>query len=103
MRRLVPVHTAALVLLVARLYALHSWEQAPADLPKDAASIDLPIALGILIGSGQAPSERLEHYAVVGDLALDGNARPTKGPGPWPWPVRRDVVNAAAFGRGLAP
>src|SRR5512145_223856 len=30
---------------------------APADLPKDAASFDLPIALGILAGSGQMQSE----------------------------------------------
>ena len=52
---------------------------APADLPKDAASFDLPIALGTLIGSGQAASERLAEYAIVGELALDGTTRPTKG------------------------
>ena len=52
---------------------------APADLPKEAASFDLPIALGILAGSGQIASERLAQYAVVGELALDGSTRPTKG------------------------
>jgi magnesium chelatase family protein len=52
---------------------------APADLPKDAASFDLPIALGILCGSGQIASELWDRYAVVGELALDGNTRPTKG------------------------
>ena len=52
---------------------------APADLPKDAASFDLPIALGILCGSGQFTSDRLAQYAVVGELALDGSTRPTKG------------------------
>jgi magnesium chelatase family protein len=52
---------------------------APADLPKDAASFDLPIALGILIGSGQVASERIRDYAVVGELALDGSTRPAKG------------------------
>src|SRR5208337_3830913 len=52
---------------------------APADLPKDAASFDLPIALGILAGSGQFAAERLEKYAIVGELALDGATRPTKG------------------------
>ena len=52
---------------------------APADLPKEAASFDLPIALGILVGSGQMESELLGQYAVVGELALDGNTRPTKG------------------------
>ena len=52
---------------------------APADLPKEAASFDLPIALGILAGSGQVTSDRLAQYAVVGELALDGSTRPTKG------------------------
>ena len=35
---------------------------APADMPKDAASFDLPIALGVLVGSGQVASELLEQY-----------------------------------------
>ena len=52
---------------------------APADLPKEAASFDLPIAMGVLIGSGQSASEVLAQYAVVGELALDGTTRPTKG------------------------
>ncbi len=51
----------------------------PADLPKDAASFDLPIALGILAGSGQVASEMLSRYAVVGELALDGTMRPARG------------------------
>lgn len=52
---------------------------APAELPKQAASFDLPISLGILIGSGQMVSERLEQYAIIGELALDGHTRPTRG------------------------
>jgi magnesium chelatase family protein len=52
---------------------------APADLPKEAASFDLPIALGILAGSGQIDADRLDQYAVVGEVALDGTTRPTKG------------------------
>jgi magnesium chelatase family protein len=52
---------------------------APAELPKQAASFDLPITLGILIGSGQFQSDRLSEYAVVGELALEGSTRPTKG------------------------
>src|SRR4029079_8348643 len=51
----------------------------PAYLPKQAASFDLPITLGILAGSGQMSPERFEQYAVVGELALDGTTRPTKG------------------------
>ena len=52
---------------------------APAELPKQAASFDLPISLGILIGSGQFQSDRLRDYAVVGELALEGHTRPAKG------------------------
>ncbi|MBS0209819.1 MAG: YifB family Mg chelatase-like AAA ATPase [Planctomycetes bacterium] len=52
---------------------------APADLPKQAASFDLPIALGLLAASGQLKPEKLEQYAVIGELALDGSARPVKG------------------------
>ncbi len=45
---------------------------APAELPKQAATFDLPISLGILIGSGQIVSDRLLDYAIVGELALEG-------------------------------
>lgn len=52
---------------------------APGDLPKQAPSFDLPVALGVLAGSGQLARERLEDYAVVGELALEGFTRPVKG------------------------
>ncbi|MCR9293407.1 MAG: YifB family Mg chelatase-like AAA ATPase [bacterium] len=52
---------------------------APAELPKQAASFDLPISLGILAGSGQFQSDRFAEYAVVGELALEGHTRPVKG------------------------
>ncbi len=52
---------------------------APAELPKQAASFDLPITLGILAASGQIQPERFTQYAVVGELALDGGTRPTRG------------------------
>jgi magnesium chelatase family protein len=52
---------------------------APAELPKSAGSFDLPISLGILVGSGQIAGERFKEYAVVGELALDGTTRPVKG------------------------
>lgn len=52
---------------------------APGDLPKQAASFDLPVALGVLAGSGQLSAERLENYAIIGELALEGMTRPVKG------------------------
>jgi magnesium chelatase family protein len=51
----------------------------PADLPKEAASFDLPIALGLLVASGQLASDVLGQYAAIGELALDGTIRPSKG------------------------
>ena len=52
---------------------------APAELPKQAASFDLPITLGILAGSGQLSSDLFAKYAVVGELSLEGRTRPVKG------------------------
>jgi magnesium chelatase family protein len=52
---------------------------APAEMPKQAATFDLPITLGILAGSGQFSSERFQDYAVVGELSLEGSTRPTRG------------------------
>jgi magnesium chelatase family protein len=53
---------------------------APADLPKAGPSYDLPIAIGILIASGQLPSfsEAKQHF-FVGELSLDGTLRNTNG------------------------
>ena len=52
---------------------------APADLPKDSSRLDLPIALGILIASGQLPEQGTENFEFIGELALDGQLRPISG------------------------
>ncbi|HEU4455751.1 MAG TPA: YifB family Mg chelatase-like AAA ATPase, partial [Longimicrobium sp.] len=53
---------------------------APADVPKQGSAFDLPIALGILAGTGQLDSiARLERYLLVGELGLDGRLRPVRG------------------------
>src|SRR5215472_1474700 len=52
---------------------------APADLKKDAGGFDLPIALGLLLGSGQVAFDRPGSFAIVGELALTGETRPIKG------------------------
>lgn len=52
---------------------------APADLPKDSARFDLPIALGILVASKQIRQDSLEQYEFAGELALNGKLRPVKG------------------------
>lgn len=52
---------------------------APADLPKEGARFDLPIALGILAASGQIPVDALAEYEFSGELALSGELRPIHG------------------------
>lgn len=52
---------------------------APAELPKQAASFDLPISIGLLVASNQMPCDRLDDYAIVGELSLEGNTRPARG------------------------
>ena len=52
---------------------------APADLPKESGRFDLPIALGILVASGQLRASRLEDYEFAGELSLTGKLRPIRG------------------------
>lgn len=52
---------------------------APAELVKDGAHFDLPIALSILVSSGQLRQSDLAESAFAGELALDGELRPIKG------------------------
>jgi magnesium chelatase family protein len=52
---------------------------APADLPKESGRFDLPIALGIVVATGQLPAESLTHYEFAGELALTGDLRPIRG------------------------
>lgn len=52
---------------------------APADLPKQEASFDLSISLGMLAASGQLSTDLFDHYAVIGELSLEGATRPVKG------------------------
>jgi len=52
---------------------------APADLPKDSARFDLPIAIGILAASGQLKSAALAGLEFAGELSLTGELRPVRG------------------------
>lgn len=51
---------------------------APADLKKEGPSYDLPIAIGILIASGQLSAD-ISDALFIGELSLDGNLRSTNG------------------------
>ncbi len=52
---------------------------APGDLRKEGAIYDLPIALGILVATGQLLCEKLADYLIAGELSLSGATRPIKG------------------------
>jgi len=52
---------------------------APADLPKESGRFDLPIALGLLIASGQLDAQSLDSYEFAGELSLTGDLRPIRG------------------------
>ncbi len=49
---------------------------APADLPKDGGRFDLPIALGILLASGQLGRVDINGHEFIGELALSGRLNP---------------------------
>ena len=51
---------------------------APADLRKEGPAYDLPIAVGLLIASGQVPGD-VESAMFVGELSLDGTVRHVNG------------------------
>ncbi|MGB0715648.1 MAG: YifB family Mg chelatase-like AAA ATPase, partial [Phycisphaerae bacterium] len=52
---------------------------APADLRKEGPAYDLPIALGMLLADGALQSDIIEHFMIMGELALDGRVRPITG------------------------
>ena len=52
---------------------------APADVKKDSAAFDLPIAIAVMLAGGMFASEKIDDYLIVGELALDGRVRRVKG------------------------
>ena len=52
---------------------------APADLRKEGPSFDLPIALALLVASGQLARPQLEGLWCAAELGLDGSLRPCRG------------------------
>ncbi len=52
---------------------------APADVKKEGSSFDLPIAVGILIATGQINREKFDEYIILGELSLEGTLRPIHG------------------------
>jgi magnesium chelatase family protein len=52
---------------------------APADVRKEGTAFDLPIALGVLVGTGIVDADAVARHTFVGELGLDGSVRPVRG------------------------
>ena len=52
---------------------------APADIKKEGAAYDLPLAIGMLAANESLKSDLLSEYLIMGELSLDGTLKPIKG------------------------
>jgi magnesium chelatase family protein len=53
---------------------------APADIRKEGAAYDLPLAISVLVASEQIKAgDKLEKFMIMGELSLDGTLRPIRG------------------------
>ena len=52
---------------------------APADIRKEGAAFDLPIAIGLLAATGIVNTDNLKKYILLGELSLDGQIKPVRG------------------------
>ncbi len=62
----------------------------PADVKKEGPDFDLPIAIGILVATGQLKSEKLKEYAILGELSLDGTVQKINGALPVALGIKRE-------------
>lgn len=51
----------------------------PADIKKEGAAYDLPLAIGILAADEKISADKLGEYMIMGELSLDGSLLPIKG------------------------
>jgi len=60
---------------------MHSFtiNMAPADIKKEGAAFDLPLAIGMLAGAEKVKTKELKHYMIMGELSLDGSLQPIRG------------------------
>ena len=52
---------------------------APADIRKEGAAYDLPLAVGIMASVGELSTSMLDDYVIMGEMGLDGTLQPVKG------------------------
>jgi magnesium chelatase family protein len=52
---------------------------APADIRKEGAAYDLPLAIGVLAGAEKIKADKIGDYLMMGELSLDGSLKSIKG------------------------
>lgn len=57
----------------------YTINMAPADIKKEGASFDLPLAIGMLAGAEKLKTKYLSQYMIMGELSLDGSLQPIRG------------------------
>ena len=72
---------------------------APADLRKEGAGFDLPLAIGVLATDEKVRLEGLERTMLLGELSLDGSLQPVKGALPVAIKAREIILEGAREGR----
>jgi len=76
---------------------------APADIKKEGAAYDLPMAVGILAAEGLIQKDLLKEYLVVGELSLDGEVKPIRGALPIAAAVKREGLKGLILPRPNSP
>lgn len=60
-------------------HRMYTVNLAPADIRKEGAAYDLPIAVGMLAGEEKVRIQHLSDYLIMGELSLDGTLQPIRG------------------------
>ena len=75
---------------------------APADIRKEGAAFDLPMAIGILAATEIVRKGKLNDYFILGELSLDGQVKPVKGMLPIAVAARDSKIKGILLPRGNA-
>lgn len=75
---------------------------APADIRKEGAHYDLPLAIGVMAATEQIPEDPLKDYIIMGELSLDGSLRPIRGVLPMAIQARKEKYKGFILPRSNA-
>lgn len=86
------IHSA--IINISRNYPVRkiTVNLSPANIRKKGSHFDLPMAIGILLSSGQLKEEEVKDYAFIGELSLDGSLNRCKGILPMVIALRKEGI-----------